>query len=82
MIYTKKEFTKDFAEIVLEALVTAPRSQLAPKLKQEAIDFKGRIHTLQQSYDFCNYIYKQPEPDASSFVKVLCNVTKYYIRPE
>ena len=50
-------------------------------LKQESVNFKNRMYALQQTYDFCNYISKQPETDASCFVRALCDVTKYYQRP-
>ena|SRR3989344_3924527 len=50
-------------------------------LKQESVNFKNRMYTPQQLYDFCNYISKQPEFEVRSFVRTLCDVTKYYQRP-
>lgn len=81
MAKEKQEFTKEYKEVILEALVTAPCSQLSARLKQESIDLRSSVHTLQQTYDFCNYISKQPEIDAGPFVRTLCDVAKYYQRP-
>ena len=77
----KPEFTTEIGEVILEALAAAPASQFSAKLKQESVNFKNRMYALQQTYDFCNYISKQPETDASCFVRALCDVTKYYQRP-
>ena len=77
----KPGFTTEIGEVILETLAAAPASQLSAKLKQESVNFKNRMYALQQTYDFCNYISKQPETDASCFVRALCDVTKYYQRP-
>ncbi len=77
----KSEFTKEIGDVILKALAMAPPSQLSAKLKKEAISFKNRIYSSQELYEFCHYVSKQPENDASPFVKTLCDVTSYFKKP-
>ena len=79
---TKGEFTKELSDVLIHGLLTAPESQLSPELKAESEEFFSVERTLNQSYEFFDYISKQPVTEASNFMKSLCAVSEFYERPK
>lgn len=66
-----------FAQI-LEELENAPEGQVAPAVKARIVEFRKQTTTDAELYDFLSAIARD---DVSSFVSVLCDVTRFYARP-
>jgi len=61
--------------------ITAPESQLSPRLKKESAIFFSISRTPTQTYDYIQRISEQPITEASPFVKSLCAMERFYHRP-
>jgi hypothetical protein len=77
--------------LIIEQLSVAPSGQVASKIRKKAVAFRKIQHTSQEKYDFIQEIGeteikmvtdKMSQGDISSFVKVLCDLKPYYLRPE
>ena len=77
----KERFSSNLAEIIKEALLSAPNSQISPELRREVQDFFLEERDLYSVYDYFSSISDKPDNEASSFVRTLCNVKKYYLPP-
>lgn len=74
--------TATLAEGLLKALCVAPESQLSSELRNKSIAFRDTNPSLREQYDFLVQISRCPMEDASSFMRTLCSVDRYYKRPE
>ena len=78
----KSIFCRKTFETIVERMAIAPDSQLSEKLRNECRSFEPQNKTSSEIYDFLVYLSKQPETEASRFVKATCDVSRYYKRPE
>lgn len=74
-------FTQELADVIWEGLTTASDSQLSLAWRSIAIDFKAQNRTLRDQFDFFVTVVNESCCASSSFIKTLCSVDKYYIRP-
>lgn len=77
----KPEFKQDLVKMLALTLITAPDSQLSPRLKNESNVFFSTPRTPAEAYNHFSYISRQPINEASPFVKSLCAVDRFYQRP-
>jgi len=78
---TKPEFKPNLVQMLALVLITAPDSQLSLGLKNESNCFFSSPRTPREAYDFFNNISSQSVSEASQFVKSLCDVGRFYQRP-
>ena len=86
----KKEANVKMMDAILEHLSVAPESQIEPHLLETIITFKKQEHTAQEKFDFIQSIGdikimkfgKVGYGDISAFVKSLCDLKKFYLRPK
>lgn len=79
----KKEFTPDLCAVIMDALMTAPDSQLAPYLKKEVVKFDATKPSLVECWDFIIKMSQNPNgADMSSFIRDLCWLEPFYKKPE
>ena len=77
----RPELNPSIIEVIIIALITAPESQLSPRLKKESAIFFSISRTPTQTYDYIQRISEQPITEASPFVKSLCAMERFYHRP-
>lgn len=80
MLAKRKPFTKEVADVIMEALTSAPESQMEARLKEKATAFQTSGMSLAKTYDFINEMSK--ENHISPFISSLCFLEPHYIRPE
>lgn len=76
----RKPFSKEVSDTIMEALTSAPESQMAPHLKEKSIAFQSSEMSLAKTYDFINNMSK--ENHISPFISSLCFLEPHYIRPQ
>jgi hypothetical protein len=86
----KKECHLELMDMIIEQMCVAPSGQVDQYVKNKFIKFKGEQHTPSEKFDFINEIGKIPVQKIndkasvatiSTFVKELCALEKYYLRP-
>jgi len=73
-----KECKKEFIDLILNQLSTAPDSQIDNETKLKICECNG---TYAEKYDTIVEISKLNLTKISSFIKGLCELDKYYLRP-
>ncbi len=76
-----KIIDEELLDILLVQLRTAPISQIDKQIKEELLKFTLEEPTKREKYDFLVKISEKDEMQISNFVKELCSLDKYYIRP-
>jgi len=80
----------ELLNMILEHLSTASESQIDKSLLEEILKFKLEDHTPSEKYDFIVSISKEniikvtdklTIGKISNFIKVLCELDKYYLKP-
>lgn len=86
----KREASVGLMEEIIKVLCKAPESQVEKHIKDNCIRFNEKEHTPVEMYDFIQSISEQPMVkinekmcigDISSFVQVLCDMKRFYLRP-
>lgn len=89
--HEKREAPLALLNFIIEQLCVAPTGQVAPNVREKCIVFRKIQHTSQEKYNFIQEISdteikmvtdKMSLGDISSFVKVMCDLKSYYLRPE
>ncbi|MBT6182916.1 hypothetical protein HN604_01165 [archaeon] len=75
------EFTTGLAKIILDAIMSAPDSQIHAPIKESTKNYFSTKRTLPEQYDYFTTLSKKPLTQISPFVRNLCEVHSYYPRP-
>lgn len=76
---------------VFKLLLKCPERDMEKYIKDKIIEFLQQSHTPGETYDFLQWVSDQPVikinekmcvGNISTFVKELCNMKRYYLRPE
>lgn len=80
----KPVFHRDLGILIITQLFEAPDSQVSPVVRAQLRTMMGHIPTCEDVdlFDFCVQLSKLPLTEASSFVKVLCDLERFYTRPQ
>lgn len=73
-----KECSKELIDMIFEQMVKAPDSQIDIETKTKFINCDG---TYADKYDIIVEVSKLDLSKVSSFVRELCSLEKYYLRP-
>jgi len=73
----------ELAQIIFEGFRDVPDGQMSRALRDEVLEFydKKPPPSLPEMYDYLEKIAHRSCCQTSSFVKVMCNVSRYYERP-
>lgn len=80
----KPVFRRDLGLFIITQLVEAPDSQVSETVRAQLRTMQGHIPTCEDVdlFDFLVQLSKQPLTEVSSFVKVLCDLERFYTRPQ
>lgn len=77
-----KELPRSFFIDMIKQLTTAPIGQMTEEIRISCIELLKKDPSSSECYNHLIWISKQPCPqDISSFIKVFCEVDKYYEKP-
>ena len=89
--HEKGEAPVALLNFIIEQLCVAPSGQVVSGIRKKCVEFRKIQHTPQEKYDFIQEIGDTEIKmvtdimsigDISSFVKTLCDLKPYYLRPE
>ena len=79
----KPVFKKEIFAQILPELAKAPDSQIDVHIRERIRNFVNEgDHSDRQTFDFLDEIARTSCCGVSSFVQVLCDVDRFYTRPE
>ncbi len=86
----KKEASIEMMDVILEQIPMCPENDMEEFVREKIIEFNNSEHSNAEKYDFIVGISKEQCEKInskacvgyiSSFVKELCSLDKYYLRP-
>jgi hypothetical protein len=83
-MFEKKVAARSILESVLNGIVTSPSTQIDPQLQREAIEATKNLaeRTDAELFDIIQRVGDRGSGEVSSFVHVLCNLKRFYVRPQ
>ena len=72
---------KEFIDVIINGLIESPDSQVACEVKEDLKKINNSV-TYAEKYDIIVNISNMSSTIVSSFVKELCSLDKYYIKPK
>ena len=87
----KKIAKVDMLNSIIYLLCVAPLGQVAKYIKEETIKFRDEEHTAVEKFEYLVKISQKPMikitdklcvGDISSFVKAMCELELFYLKPE
>lgn len=78
-------------DMIIEQLCGAPETEVSDNVRELVVKFRSEAHTPSEKFDFINGVskkapfkrtwYGKDRGEVSSFVIKLCELERYYIRP-